>query len=116
MSVGPRDLDQLIQEQNERRQRDPQGFLADVLEAVWLESDESQVDALWRHHRASTPWWTENALRAFEAVLADPPAELCAWIEAHAGRGVDDDGRMYGGVTCHDWLALQFERVKSLPM
>ena len=112
---GGEDLEQLVRAMTERRMRDPLGFLAEVLEGIWLESNEDDVEFLWRHRLRVAPWWAENALLAFEQVLADPPADLCAWIETHAGRGVDDDGACYAGQTCVAWLASQYERLKLIP-
>ena len=114
MTAGGEDLEQLIRAMNERRARDPLSFLAEVLEVIWLESDEEDVDFLWRHRLRNAPWWAENALLAFDAVLVDPPDDLCAFVESHAGRGVDDEGRMYGGQTCLAWLASQRDRLKSI--
>jgi hypothetical protein len=114
MSAGGGDLEQLIRAMNERRARNPLAFLAEVLEGIWLESDEDDVDFLWRHRQRDAPWWAENALLAFDAVLADPPDDLCDFVETHAGRGVDDDGLMYGGQTCLAWLASQRDRLRSI--
>lgn len=114
MSNNGEDLDQLIQAMAQRRARDPLAFLAEVLERIWLESGEDDIAVLWRHQLESAPWWAENAVRAFEAVLADPPPDLCVFIEAHAGRGVSDDGLMYGGQSCLAWLASQLDRLKFM--
>jgi hypothetical protein len=111
---GGEDLEQLVRAMTERRKRDPLGFLVEVLKGIWLESDENDVEFLWRHRLRNAPWWAENALLAFEAVLADPPGNLCDLIEEHAGRGVSDDGLMYGGQSCLAWLASQLERLRAI--
>ena len=85
-----------------------------MLESIWLESDENDVEFLWRHRLRNAPWWAENALLAFEAVLADPPDDLCDFVEIHAGRGVSDESPMYGGQTCLARPASQRDRLKSI--
>jgi hypothetical protein len=110
----PDDLQGRIAAMTRRRAADPLGFLADVLESVWLESDEADVAFLWTHRSRVAPWWIDNALAAFATVLADPPEDLCSFIETHAGRAADSNGRMYGDLSCLDWLRTQRDLVQSL--
>lgn len=95
--------------------RDPLAVLAEVLESIWLESDESDIEFLWLHRLRTAPGWVAEAERAFERVIASPPTDLCSFIERHSGRAVGSDGLMYGDLTCVEWLAAEFERVRSLP-
>ena len=89
------------------RETDPVGFLAMVLERIWLESEPDDVEFLWRHQHEGTPWWTENALLAFDAVLAAPPEDLPTWLDEHAARDAEDRA---AGLA---WLRAQRDLARS---
>jgi hypothetical protein len=115
MSCYGDSLEQRILEMRERHRRDPVAFFAEVLEAIWMQSEPKDVEFLWQHRLRSAPWWAEDALWVFERVIADPPSNLCDLIASHAERSpVVDEQTGDQHEACVAWVRAQLEFLRSI--
>lgn len=117
LSSDEDNLEQRVRQLRKQHDSDPLTFFNQVLEAIWLESDDDDIEFLWRHRLRNAPWWAQDALLAFERVLGWPPDDLCDHIEEHAGRVVTaEENSAASRRACIDWVRKQLELLRSIEL